>query len=233
VHARRNAGPDVVDTPVPSRERGEDGLDDVADVHVVALVAAVAEERDRLATLPAPDENGDHATLEVLPLPCAVDVRQAERDRVDAGRPYELLGLCLEAAVVRWGVDRDRLVRAHRRLAVDRAAGRDVHEERRVVPARDERVDDVTTEESGAAGYEDTQDQADSIECGRRFVHRTGRRCIRGGRNWWRSRWTSSPWRGEMPQDTFVPASFPKRGFLEVPVGFCLPLWNGCSIISR
>src|SRR5207237_1786230 len=108
------------------------GLDDVADVHVVALVAAVAEERDRLATLPAPDENGDHATLEVLPLPCAVDVRQAERDRVDAGRPYELLGLCLEAAVVRWGVDRDRLVRAHRRLDVDSDAGRAVNEERGV-----------------------------------------------------------------------------------------------------
>src|SRR5437762_10963976 len=127
-YARRDAGADVVDALVVASERGHHGLGHVADVDVVALVFAVAIDRDRLSSLPAAHEDRDDPTLEVAPLPRPVDVREAERDRAERGARHEALGLRLEAAVVRRRVDGHGLVRAHRRLAVDRAAGGDVHE---------------------------------------------------------------------------------------------------------
>src|SRR5205823_14841908 len=79
IHARRDSGADVEDPRVDPREGPEDGLDHVRDVHVVALVAAVPEDRDWLAPFPAADEDRDHTTLEVLSLARPVDVREAER----------------------------------------------------------------------------------------------------------------------------------------------------------
>src|SRR5207249_941465 len=68
VHARGDPRADVVDAgPLPA-ERGDDRLDDVADVDVVALVAAVAEHRDRPPALPALDEDRDDPALEVAAL---------------------------------------------------------------------------------------------------------------------------------------------------------------------
>src|SRR2546428_4406508 len=122
VHARRDTGADVVDAAMPARERRDHGLGDVADVDVVPLVPPVAVERDRLAPLPAADKDRDDAALEIAPLARAVDVREAQRDRRESRRRDDLLGLRLEAAVVRGWTHGPVLVRADRRLAVDRAA---------------------------------------------------------------------------------------------------------------
>src|SRR5207245_5812067 len=97
VDARGDACSDVVSAAVLATERREHGLHDVRDVHVVALVAPVAEDRDRLAPLPAANEDGDDATLEVGTLPRAIDVGEAEGDGREIARPDQLLGLGLEA----------------------------------------------------------------------------------------------------------------------------------------
>ena len=119
-----------------STERTEHGLDDVGDIDVVALVAAVAEQRDRLAALPAADEDRDHPAFQVSPLARTEDVREAEGHGAEVRRIDELFGLRFELSVVGLGIDGHGLVRAHGRLAVDRASGRDIHEDRSAEPPR-------------------------------------------------------------------------------------------------
>src|SRR5207249_6365116 len=127
----------VVDAAVLAPERREHGLDDIRDVNVVPLVAAIAVDGDRLRARPAADEDGDDAALEILALARAVDIREAESDRGEAARGHEPLGLGLEPAVVRHGSRRSRLRGALRRLAVDRPARRDVHERARAERLRE------------------------------------------------------------------------------------------------
>src|SRR5439155_17592299 len=137
VDARRDTRSDVVDAVVLAPERREYGLDDIRDVNVVPLVAAIAVHGDRLAAPPAADEDRDDAALEILTLARAVDIREAERDRGDAARGHEALGFGLEPAVVRHGSRRSRLRGALRGLAVDRPARRDVHERARAERLRE------------------------------------------------------------------------------------------------
>src|SRR5688572_2369688 len=80
VHARRDTGPDVVQTLPVAGERREDRIDNIADVHVVALCGAVAENGELLAASPSPEEDRDDPALQVLPLTWAVDVREAQGD---------------------------------------------------------------------------------------------------------------------------------------------------------
>ncbi len=112
-----------------SAERAEHGLHDVGDVDVIALVRSIAEQGDLLAALPAADEDRDHPAFQVRALTGAIDIRQAQRDRAEVGRFHELFGFRFEASVVRLRIDRDGLVGADRRLAVDRSPRRDVHED--------------------------------------------------------------------------------------------------------
>src|SRR5436190_1154882 len=130
IHARRDTGADVEDPRVGPREGPEDGLDHVRDVHVVALVAAVPEDRDWLAPFPAADEDRDDTALEVLSLARPVEVREAERHGPQVRRLDQLFGLRLESAVVRLRVHRYVLFGAARRFPVDRPSGRDIHDDR-------------------------------------------------------------------------------------------------------
>src|SRR5204862_203553 len=106
IHARRDSGADVEDPRVDPREGPEDGLDHVRDVHVVALVAAVPEDRDWLAPFPAADEDRDHPALEVPSLARPVDVRKTERHCPQVRRSAHPFGLRLQSAVVRRRIHR-------------------------------------------------------------------------------------------------------------------------------
>src|SRR5438477_7683845 len=135
-HARRDTGADVEDPRVGPGEGPEDGLHHVRDVHVVALVAAVPEDRDWLAPFPAADEDRDHTALEVLSLARPVDVRKTERHGPQVRRLDQLFGLRLESAVVRRRIHRYVLFGAARRFPVDRPSGRDIHDDRGAEAAR-------------------------------------------------------------------------------------------------
>src|SRR3989442_3243733 len=306
VHARRDAGPDVVDAGPPPAERGDDRLDDIADVDVITLVPAVAVHGDRLPPLPRVDEDRDDAALEIAALPRPVEVREAQRDGGQARSSDDPLGLRLETPVVGLRIDGRRLVSAYRRLAVDRAPGGDVHEDRRVrlarqlddvlgpphddvavellllhrlhdlclrravhdaadalareralergavgdvgdaelgppvevgaiargkivdhedlIAAREERVDDVAPEESGAAGDQHTQGEADCTDASRPTVHRRRNWWTRGGRIWWRSLWTTGARRGGILLAPDVAGELPLRAPREVLRCACLPV---------
>src|SRR5438105_2620108 len=129
-HARRDTGADVEDPRVGPGEGPENGLHHVRDVHVVALIAAVPEDRDWLAPFPAADEDRDHTALEVLSLARPVDVRKTERHGPQVRRLDQLFGLRLESAVVRRRIHRYVLFGAARRFPVDRSSGRDIHDDR-------------------------------------------------------------------------------------------------------
>ena len=62
-----------------------------------------------------------------------------------------------------------------------------------LIAAREERVDHVAPEESGAAGDKYTQGRADCTDASRPAVHRRRNWWTRGGRIWWRSLWTAGP----------------------------------------
>src|SRR5262249_22117344 len=62
-HARLAARADVEDAAVAA-DRGEHRVDDVADEHEVARLAAVAEDRGRLPACHPLEEDRDHAALE-------------------------------------------------------------------------------------------------------------------------------------------------------------------------
>ena len=117
-------------------KRREYGLDDVRDIHEVTLVAAIAEQGDRLAPFPAAEEDGDHAALEIGALAWTVDVRKPKGHRPKVGQFDELFRRSLESAVVRLRIDRDVLVGTDWRFAVDRPTGGDIHDDRRAEPSR-------------------------------------------------------------------------------------------------
>ena len=125
VHRRLERGPDVVDAAAPGRREG--GLDDVADVDVVARLLAVAED-ERLLAAPEPfHEDRDDPALERGRLARPVDVGEAQDgvaravDAVPAGEV--LLRAELGDSVRGHRPPRRLLGRRCVDVAVDRAAG--------------------------------------------------------------------------------------------------------------
>src|SRR5204862_2813723 len=96
VHRGRDARTDVVDAGRGALERREDRVADIGHVHVLALRAAVTEDRDRLFPSPRAEEDRDHSALEILALARAVRVRETERDAAQLRAADDLLGLGLE-----------------------------------------------------------------------------------------------------------------------------------------
>ena len=95
-------------------ERTERRAGDVADVDVVARLAAVAEDPRLLASQSGAEEDRDDARLAVRVLARPVDVSVAERDVVQAVQPVErpqvLLARELRGAVRRERLERPRLL---------------------------------------------------------------------------------------------------------------------------
>src|SRR5438552_1127862 len=141
-HACLATGADV-DRPADGATRGggEGRVDDVADEHVVAPLAAVAVERRAPAVHEPAAEDRDHAGLAERVLTRAVDVAVAERDGAEAVEAR------VEVAVL-LGAELAGAVAGHRRgrralragdlvdVAVDGAAGARVHEAGDVRAAR-------------------------------------------------------------------------------------------------
>src|SRR3954468_4859549 len=132
-HARLAAGADVVGTGRVGLGCREVRGDDVADPVVVARLLAVAEDGRPRALEQLAAEDRDHARLAERVLARAVDVAVAQRHRRESVQPPEqgavVLGAELRVAVRRHR--RDRMVLRRRQylpLAVDRPAGRRVHE---------------------------------------------------------------------------------------------------------
>ena len=124
-HAGLPAGADV-ERAARLRLRGlQVGLHDVADVHVVARLEAVAEHRRAPALEQLAAEDRDHAGLAERVLARAVDVAVAQRDGRDAVQAAEQLAVALgrELRLPVGGLGRDRVVLGRREdapLAVDR-----------------------------------------------------------------------------------------------------------------
>ncbi len=116
----------------PRGRRGQRRRDDVADVYVVAGLAAVAEDGRAPAGAQQAAEDRDHARLAERVLARAVDVAEPQRDGREPVEALEerqvALGRELALAVGRERRDRRRLVERQLlafALAVDRAAGGD------------------------------------------------------------------------------------------------------------
>src|SRR5215217_6790104 len=106
-------------------DRGEQGVDDIADVDEVARLAAVAEDRRRLAARHPLEEDRDDPALEPRVLARPVLVREPEHDVARAVHAVPaaevLLAAELRDPVWRHGLERRVLERRPVALAVDRA----------------------------------------------------------------------------------------------------------------
>jgi hypothetical protein len=127
-HAGLDAAADVVRAGGVRVDRAQVGVDDVAHVHVVARLLAVAEDLGSPALQQRAAEDRDHPGLAERVLAGAVDVAVAQRDRRQPMQAREqravVLGAELGQAI--GGLGRDRVVLGRGEglaLAVDRPAG--------------------------------------------------------------------------------------------------------------
>src|SRR5207249_2922768 len=141
IHARRNAGADVEDARVCPGKRREYGLDDVRDIHEVTLVAAIAEQGDRLAPFPAAEEDGDHALVEVLLRHRFDDLglRSAMHDRIDPS--------AAELALKRREVGDIGDAQFGARIEIRAISRREIVHHHDVVAGLEERIDHMAAEE--------------------------------------------------------------------------------------
>ena len=86
-HARLDAGADVVGAPGLRPGPGQERLDDVADVHVVARLVPVAEHPRGASAQKRSAEDGHHPRLSERVLPRPVDVAQPQGDPRDVVEP--------------------------------------------------------------------------------------------------------------------------------------------------
>ncbi len=151
------AGADVPQARDPGVARGHERPHDVADVHVVARLQAVAEHRRRLVAHDAAGEDRDDARLAARVLARAVDVAEAQDRVLRRVQPVEqahvLLGAQLGGAVRRLRLAGGGLGRRPRGVrAVDGAAGGGEHHPRADVERGLQHVDGARHVDRGVGG---------------------------------------------------------------------------------
>src|ERR1051326_2609673 len=75
-----SAGPEIIRPAGALRKSGDIGADEIANIHIVASLSAIAIDQALFAREQALGEDGDHACFSVRVLPWAIDIGVTEHD---------------------------------------------------------------------------------------------------------------------------------------------------------